>query len=254
MHNPKSYKGRRVARRRKRSLQTVCGVALMVLGAALIMGAYLYVPPVIGDKPPPTSPVDAISWTINNTVKYAEGSIKETHAKPPVKYERPFFVGNSLVEGMRLNSDDGYDFCCKVGISLKELNNKLKKPESYDCAIIEMGSNELGSYSEDDFCSEYKALIQTLDCPCYCLSIPPVNEQKSKYASRISNKNVKRYNDYIQQVCEDTGAVYIDCSPFFGEQLNRAWTHDGLHLGSEQYAEWYAWVLEQVPISRTEEM
>lgn len=92
----------------------------------------------------------------------------------------PFFVGNSLVEGLRLNSDDGYPFYCEVGISLPTLNRKLALPDDYDIAIIEMGSNELGAYSEESFKNSYQELIEILDCPCYCLSIPPINWTKSR--------------------------------------------------------------------------
>ena len=161
----------------------------------------------------------------------------------------PFFVGNSLVEGMRQSSEDGYPFYCEVGISLAELNQKLVLPEQYDIAIIEVGSNELGAYSEDKFVAEYEKLIAALDCPCYCLSIPPCNETKSKYADRISNDNVKRYNGYVQQVCENTGATFVDCSAFFGTELMEDWTGDGLHLRANIYADWYQWILEQIGIT-----
>lgn len=244
-----SYKGKRRAKRR-RDRQTVCGIMLMLFGVSLIIGAYLYVPPVIEDRPSLTAPGKALVWTLNNAGEYAKLKWGQAlgQSEPELEYEKPFFVGNSLIEGMRLNSDDGYPFCCKVGISLKQLNDTLGKPTEYDCAIIEMGSNELGVYDSDEFVNEYIALIQTLDCPCFCLSIPPVNEGKSKYAARVNNKNVERYNDYIQEVCERTGAEYIDCTPFFGETLDSDWTHDGLHLGPSHYADWYCWVLEQIPI------
>lgn len=181
----------------------------------------------------------------------SEAAIKcgqEIQAQKAAEPKIPFFVGNSLVEGMRLNSDDGYPFCCKVGISLKELNDTLKLPDDYDIAIIEMGSNELGLYSEEQFVEEYKTLIQTLSCPCYCLSIPPCNEGKSRYAPRVNNKNVVEYNEYVQRVCEETGATYIDCSSFFGSTLKKEWTGDGLHLRPSVYAEWYQWTLDQIGI------
>jgi len=158
----------------------------------------------------------------------------------------PFFVGNSLMEGMRLNSSDGYPFQCKVGISLPTLNQQLSPPDNYDIAVIEMGSNELGAYSEQRFKTEYVKLINTLNCPCYCLSIPPCNESKSHYAARISNDNVQLYNNYIQDVCVDTGAVYVDCSDFFGDFLQAEWTGDGLHLTSTVYSNWYQWVLAKI--------
>ena len=91
-------------------------------------------------------PLQNIADTVSEAaIKYGQEIQAQKAAEPKI----PFFVGNSLVEGMRLNSDDGYPFCCKVGISLKELNDTLKLPDDYDIAIIEMGSNELGLYSEE---------------------------------------------------------------------------------------------------------
>lgn len=162
----------------------------------------------------------------------------------------PFFVGNSLMEGLRLNSDDGYPFYCEVGISLPTLNRNLVLPDEYDIAIIEMGSNELGAYSEESFEGAYKELIETLDCPCYCLSIPPINWTKSRYAARVNNTNVRLYNDYIRSVCSETGATFVDCSDFFGDTLPAEWTRDGLHLTSSTYANWYQWIGQKIGLDQ----
>lgn len=164
----------------------------------------------------------------------------------PVRFHRPLFVGNSLVEGMRMNCPDDYPFFCETGIWLQTLNNKLSLPDDFDCAIIEMGSNELGGYSRDRFTDEYRELVSRIGKPCFCLSIPPVCEAKSRYADRICNANVELYNSYIRDLCEETGAVYVDCSEFFGDVLDPAWTWDGLHLNSPVYLDWYTWVRDLV--------
>lgn len=165
-------------------------------------------------------------------------------------YRRPFFVGNSLVEGLRLNSDDGFDFWCEVGISLKELNARLVIPEDFDCVVVEMGSNELGAYGRDKFVSQYEELLSRFDVPCFCVSIPPVNEGKSKYAERVCNANVESYNEWVRDVCAETGATFVDASEFFGDSLPSDWTGDGLHLRPGVYASWYEWILESVGVER----
>lgn len=159
-----------------------------------------------------------------------------------------FFVGNSLIEGIRQNDDNKHLFWCETGISLPSLNKRLTPPNEYDIAVIEMGSNELGAYGQESFESEYASLIEKLGCPCYCLSIPPVNQIKSRYAARVCNENVELYNQYIQNVCEKTGAMYLDCTPFFGKELNPDWTGDGLHLRSQVYVDWYSWILQGIGI------
>lgn len=158
----------------------------------------------------------------------------------------PFFVGNSLMVGLESRCTEGYTFQSKTGISLSALNNQLKLPDNYTMAVIEMGTNELGVYSKEQFKSDYATLIEKLDCLCYCLSIPPVNESKSNYADRVNNNNVKLYNSYIIEICEETGSIYVDCSEFFGDILCAGWTHDGLHMSGQTYENWYRWVLEKV--------
>lgn len=193
-------------------------------------------------------PAILLTLLVIAALAYRSRDAQKSHTDIPAD-AIPFFVGNSLVEGMRQNSEDGYPFFCEVGISLAELNQKLVLPEEYDIAIIEVGSNELGAYSEERFMTEYEKLIEALDCPCFCLSIPPCNEKKSKYADRINNDNVDRYNGYVRQVCENTGAAFIDCGDLFGTELREDWTGDGLHLRASVYASWYRWVLEQIGVT-----
>jgi len=165
---------------------------------------------------------------------------------------RLLFLGNSLISGIKSNSGRAGrqdSFICKVGISLKEFNSKYPAKASncdFDAVVVEMGSNELGVYSEEQFLEEYTKLIDYFNCPVFCLSIPPVNEAKSHYAKRVCNRNVLLYNGFVERVCEETGAVYVDCSEFFGDVLDSAWTGDGLHLKSGVYAQWYVWLLNQI--------
>lgn len=160
------------------------------------------------------------------------------------------YLGNSLVAGLESVSASEDKFICKVGISLRELNKTfLPKAVETDknTVLIEMGSNELGVYSAKEFIEAYTQTVNSFGCTVYCLSIPPVNERKSKYAPRVNNANVQLYNSYIQIVCEQTGATYIDCSEFFGDTLKAAWTGDGLHLKTSVYEQWLGWIQTKLP-------
>lgn len=177
----------------------------------------------------------------------AEDALSE--ARRPT-LSRPLFVGNSLVEGMLLNSDDGFDFRCEVGISLDELNRTLVLPDGFDCVVVEMGSNELGLWDEASFSSAYEELLSRFDVLRFCLSVPPVNESCSRYAPRVNNVNVAEVNGWIRALCERTGSTFVDCEPFFGGELRADWTGDGLHPRPEVYAAWYEWVLDEVGVAR----
>lgn len=159
------------------------------------------------------------------------------------------FLGNSLVSGLESVSTTDTKFVCKVGVSLKELN-KTYTPRAAalekNTVLIEMGSNELGVYTKEEFIAAYIKAVSSFDCTVYCLSIPPVNEAKSKYAPRVNNVNVKLYNSYIQEVCNEIGATYLDCSEFFGDTLQPSWTGDGLHLKTNIYAQWLDWIQQKL--------
>ena len=159
------------------------------------------------------------------------------------------FVGNSMVTGLK-NVGLNNLYANKTGISLKELNDKLDTllPNgAYNAVVIEMGSNELGLYSHEEFVSEYVELIEKLGAAyTYCLSIPPVNESKSVYGARINNQNVVLYNSYVQEVCSRTGSTYVDCSEFFGSTLKSSWTGDGLHLHDDIYHDWHQWIMDTI--------
>lgn len=237
----------------KRLCLVLAGAAAYAASLALAVVIGLWIDPLSGadtapDAPAADGPMEQAA--AERAVSGVHVRTEPTAGEPDMPESWPegtkaLFVGNSLVEGMRLNSDGTHAFLCETGISLKALNDRLELPENYDLAIIEMGSNELGAYSEEDFKDEYVKLTETLDRPCWCLSIPPVDEARSKYAARINNDNVELYNGFVRDVCRETGATYIDCSGFFGDMLDPSWTTDGLHLKGDIYAGWYGWVLRE---------
>ena len=167
---------------------------------------------------------------------------------------RVLFVGNSLVQG--LQSADGYagsSFICKKGLSLTGLLYILPDGSGADCdvAVVEMGSNELGLWSEEDFKASYNEALDRLSCRAVCLSVPPVCGAKSRYAARVSSENAALCSGWIEDICSGRDdAVYLDCSDFFGEALDPAWTGDGLHLTGDAYQAWHSWIMAELQAER----
>lgn len=164
------------------------------------------------------------------------------------------FVGNSLIEGLNIVSNDSNRFLTKVGIDLVELKSDIYSGlYEYACGVvvIGMGTNELGLYNEELFKSEFKDLIEHIrgineDSVIICLSIPPVSSIKSSQDSLFNNDNVILYNGYLKEISETNDLIYIDNSVFFGEFLQSDWTEDGIHLNMGVYKEWYSFILEQI--------
>lgn len=211
----------------------------------------------VTDIPVSEQPIRVVYEQVNKTetqipteeiIKYLVEETSEEHTPTVEEREPPqyLFIGNSLVTGLKGASQEKNSFVCKVGISLNELNRKhvpsaLKK--AHNTVVIEMGTNELGVYSKDEFVTGYTELVEAFNGEdIYCLSIPPINERKSSYRKSVNNSNVQLYNSYIEEVCNATGATYLNCEGFFGNTLNSDWTGDGIHLKSDIYAEWLLWI------------
>ncbi len=167
---------------------------------------------------------------------------------------RVLFVGNSLVQGLRSAcADGGHSFICRKGLSLTGLMYILPDGSGADCdiAVIEMGSNELGLWSEDDFKASYAEALDRIACPAVCLSVPPVCGAKSRYGARVNNSNAAECSGWIRDACWDRDdAVYLDCSGFFGDALDPGMTGDGLHLTAEAYSDWYGWIMSELLLER----
>lgn len=164
------------------------------------------------------------------------------------------FIGNSLVEGLKIGSKGQNNFICKVGISLDGLKSGYyNKLYNYSCetVVIGMGTNELGYYDETRFKNSYMDLVNHIrsinpDSNIICLSIPPVTQNKSNSSAYFNNSNVKKYSQYIQELCAENNLIYLDNTPFFGEVLSSKWSGDGIHMGGSVYREWYQFVIEKI--------
>ena len=181
-------------------------------------------------------------------------SYKDVYVPLNIDTNNLIFVGNSLVEGLRLCTRTDNVFLCKVGVSFTGLKSKIYKDlQNYSCdnVVIEMGTNELGYWSEDNFKVGYGDLIDHIrdinaDSHIFLVSIPPVSERRSLRDNYYNNENVKKYNGYVQDICTEYDVYYIDCTDFFGDVLKSSWTSDGMHLYGSKYTEWYDYIVRKI--------
>lgn len=172
----------------------------------------------------------------------------------PVEEKDILFIGNSLIDGIRLYGGSECQFLCKVGVSLDGLKSKIYSQianKEFRVVVIGMGTNELGSYEEEHFKESYEDLINWVygvnpEVKIYCLSIPPVSSNKSNSNTLFTNENVKEYNGYIREICDEFSIDYIDNMLFFGNVLQSNWTGDGIHLTGNVYSNWYSYVMKNI--------
>lgn len=173
--------------------------------------------------------------------------------EPPVVIDTNsdiLFIGNSLTEGLRLVSNTNNKFICKVGVSLDGLNLSSMYNMDFKVVIINMGTNEIGAYTEEHFQSSYIRLIETIQeynptARIICCSVPPIL-QRGCYAAQYNNENAKVYTGYIQKIAAICGVEFLDNTEFFGEELHPDWTGDGLHFYGNIYQAWYEFLINSI--------
>lgn len=183
-----------------------------------------------------------------------EQNLKEKELKKEINTENILFIGNSLIEGIKISTNTSHNFICKVGISLDGLkDNYYNKINNYNfnTVIIGMGTNELGYYTKEHFEKSYIDLINKIksvnpNADIITLSIPPVSQNKSSKDKNYNNNNVKIYNEYVKEISKNYNTYYIDNSKFFGEVLSYNWTGDGIHFNGSIYKNWYEFIINEI--------
>ena len=176
----------------------------------------------------------------------------ETKQQPqePIEASEIVFIGNSLTYGMELQAKTISQFVCKGGVTFSTLDTSPLHNMQFKAAVINMGTNELGGYSESRYKESYRQLILLLqsinpDVRIFCCSVPPIFET-GEYAPQFNNTNAKLYSQYTKEVAEELDVYYIDNAEFFGDELDRGWSSDGIHFGGTTYKKWYEWLVSQV--------
>lgn len=177
----------------------------------------------------------------------------EIEEKEKIDTENILFIGNSLIEGIKISTNNSHNFICKVGINLEGMKNNYYKINNYkfNTVVIGMGTNELGYFSKEKFTKSYIDLINKIrtvnpNAHIITLSIPPLSQYKSSKDKYFNNNNVKLYNQYIKEISEKNNTLYIDNSKFFGEVLPSNWTGDGIHFNGSIYKKWYEFIINEI--------
>ena len=201
-----------------------------------------------------TEPNDYIVDLTNETEEPDVTTIVTTEAITPEEVidvrSDVLFIGNSLTSGMQSVHTDNNQFICKVGISLDSINLKPMYSMDFKVVVINMGTNELGAYSEQHFKESYSNLICKIqeynpDARIICCSVPPIL-QKGHYAAQYNTQNANLYTTYIQEIAQQCNVEFLDNAQFFGNELNSKWTGDGIHLYGTVSEQWYEFLLSEI--------
>ena len=117
---------------------------------------------------------------------------------------------------------------------------------TYNKVYLMLGINELGWSYEDVFIRKYGELIDEVkrlqpEATVFVQSIMPVSKSKSDRDKVYNNPRIDRYNELIQEMAKEKGALYLNVAEAVGLDggaLPEEASTDGVHLNKEYCVKW----------------
>lgn len=114
-----------------------------------------------------------------------------------------------------------------------------------------IGVNDLRSHSVSATLENYSLIIDRIQSgspktEIFIQSLLPVNNKK--YGKILTNYKIKKMNEGLRYLAENTGVHYIDLYSIFAEndQLPEKYTLDGIHLTGKGYILWRESIKEYI--------
>lgn len=251
-------------------MKRITALLLAVLFAALVFAACgkkkqqgeemvvdvvdVYTPvPASGDPDQTQVPIVTIAPTVLPT-----DTPEPTAAPTPVPteadqsvFDDAVFIGNSVFEGLyRFGVITHGKFYTKVGLNVNSVFTASIENSSvpvidelntgtYGKVILYFGTNELGWPSLPTFAEKYAGVVEAVrqrqpGCTVYVCGVLPTSKAvDAKNQNGINNTNVRTMNGLLEEMCRETGAVFIevpascyDAEGFLPEDASS----DGIHL------------------------
>ena len=156
-------------------------------------------------------------------------------------------LGNAsyyAVKGLMVNT--AYTKAALVVNGKKETVMQALSAKKFGKVYIMLGINELGWSSMQKFVDDYAQLVADAhkDQPgakIYLQSILPVSAKKSASDAVYNNKKIGQYNQAIEKIAREKGAVYLNVAEAVSDAsgaLPQAASTDGVHLNAAYCAKW----------------
>lgn len=167
-------------------------------------------------------------------------------------YKDTMFLGDSITEGLiNYQFVNEYNVMADKGDNVKDAFNKIEKVKQVnpDNLVLFYGMNdviEFDSLNElltpSNFKKIYIDLINKVkqDLPntkIYIISPTNVTDEAINTNYRLKNKNISMFRGIIQEVCNETGVMYIDINSKIIDRSD-LYEGDGIHFKYEFYSIW----------------
>lgn len=194
------------------------------------------------------------------TLAYKGPDLEQGELRDDSYFEKAAFLGNSLVDGLRLFSHiNSADYYCATSVTVTSAMNSRTQTlkngsegtlvealceENYERIYIELGINEIG-YEPDYFKGLYAKMLDAIqasqpDADIYVMGILPVTAQKDADGT-FTMARIEGYNEVLRELAGEKQCYYLDvCEAMTDETgfLPDDWSPDGVHLYAEKYAVW----------------
>ncbi len=185
----------------------------------------------------------------------------EAEAVDDSYFDDAAFIGNSRTQGLMLYTGlQNATFYTAQGLMVDTFFTKkvvgtgegkltipdAMKQQNFKKVYIMLGINELGWSYEDVFIRKYGELIDEVkrlqpEATVFVQSIMPVSKSKSDRDKVYNNPRIDRYNELIQEMAKEKGAVYLNVAEAVGLDggaLPEEASTDGVHLNKEYCVKW----------------
>ncbi len=213
------------------------------------------------DPDEPTDPDDP-SKTQKTPGPGAEIAVKESKAVDDDYFKDALFIGDSRVEGFRLQSGvKNATFYTYKGLNVTQVqktkfiksgSNKLTVFEAleknkFKKVYIKLGVNELGWGSYPTFIKRYKELIEKVKktqgdgVVIYVMEVIQVSKKKNDGNDIFTKDNVNKMNGMLVDMVKEEEVNYLQLNEFLTDDdgfLFADASTDGIHLGPTYCKKW----------------
>lgn len=209
-----------------------------------------------------------------DAVSHSTGKKEPKQAKPEPELtdeqylENSLFIGDSRVVGIQLYSGiSGMDYFCSEGLTIYDLfeqeikvngrgsavklTNALAEGK-YDRIYLEIGINEMGQGTIDDFMETYAKTAAALQSACpdadiFLCSIMNVTKSRDETDKVFNNRRIGNRNRRIEKLCTEKGYHYLDINSYVCSKegnLKSEYSEDSCHLKGKYDYLWKECILE----------
>lgn len=281
VHASYGRQGRPSGRRRAKRIAFVISVAVLLIFLAVLCGVLVYRllgsafpggdavsdPPAPGTTTSTSASTASTTTTTVNTTTSPSAQTGGTVSAADTFFDDAAFIGDSRTEGFMLYTGlNNATFYATKGLMVdtfftkefvRQGDKKVTIPEDmknkqFGKVYVMLGVNELGWAYESVFIQKYGELVDKIrelqpNATIYVQSILPVTKEKSNKDKIYNNPKIDRYNELLQQMAQEKGAVYLKVNESVGLDggaLPADATTDGIHLNREYCLKWMAYLME----------